>query len=193
MSFRNMMWLTIIAIAALIGAFLGPPIFEAVGDTTMMILAPILLILFVGVCVWALSSNKRGIKADGPALADARAMQPQAGKARIYVCRRGFVAAMQGMDVTLDGSERGQIKSGQMLMAEVEPGRHHLHVATAKKSLARPAEFEIDLGPGGVAVIHAMIEMGALKGDIKLTRLDAQAARDNVNATKLILWQGAPA
>ena len=38
-----------------------------------------------------------------------------------------------------------------------------------------------------------MIEMGALKGDIKLTRLDAQAARDNVNATKLILWQEAPA
>lgn len=193
MSGKNAMWLTIIAIAAVFGAFIGPPIFEALGDTVMMIVAPILLILLIGVCVWALSSNKRGVKADTATLADARAMQPPAGKARIYVCRRGFVAAMQGMDVTLDGTTQGQIKSGQMLMADVEPGAHHIHVATAKKSLARPAGFDIDVGAGGVVVIHAMIEMGALKGDLKLTRLDARAARENVHATKLILWEAAAA
>jgi hypothetical protein len=193
MSGKNAMWLTIIAIAAVFGAFIGPPVFEAIGDKTMMIAAPILLILFIGVIVWALSSNKRGVKADSRLVADARRMEPPAGKARIYVCRRGFVAALQGMNVTLDGTASGQIKSGQMLMADVDPGKHHLHVATAKASLARPAELEIDLGAGGVVVIHAMIEMGALKGDVKLTRLDAKSARENVHATKLMLWEATPA
>ena len=193
MSGKNAMWLTIIAIAAVFGAFIGLPVFEAIGDETMIILAPILLILFIGVIVWALSSNKRGVKADSGLVADARRMEPPEGKARIYVCRRGFVAALQGMNVTLDGTASGQVKSGQMLMADVDPGKHHLHVATAKASLARPAELEIDLGAGGVVVIHAMIEMGALKGDVKLTRLDAKSARDNVHATKLMLWEAAPA
>lgn len=190
---KNAMWLTIIAIAAFLGATFFPPILEALDDTVMMIVAPILLILIVGICVWALSSNKRGVKADSGVIANARAMQPPAGKARIYICRRGFVAALQGMNVSLDGSTSGQIKSGQMLMADVDPGKHHLHVATAKASLARPAEFEIDVGAGGVVVIHAMIEMGALKGDVKLTRLDARSARENVHATKLMLWEVQPA
>ncbi len=120
-------------------------------------------------------------------------MQAPEGKARIYVTRRGFVAALQGMDVTLEGVAKGQIKSGQMLMADVPPGTYRLHVATAKAKLARPADLEIDVGAGGVVVVDAMIEMGALKGGVKLTRLDAAKARENVHATKLILWEAPPA
>ena len=78
-------------------------------------------------------------------------------------------------------------------LADVAPGTHHLHVATAKAKLAKPAEIEVDVGAGGVVVIDAMIEMGALKGSVKLTRLDAAKAREDVSATKLILWEVAPA
>ena len=46
---------------------------------------------------------------------------------------------------------------------------------------------------GEVAVIDAMFEMSALKGDAKLARLDGAKARDNVHATKLILWEASPA
>lgn len=98
------------------------------------------------------------------------------------------MAALQGMDVTMGGA-RGQIKSGQMLMADVEPGRYSIHVATAKAKLAKPAEIEVDVGAGGVVVIDAMIEMGALKGSVMLVRLDAAKARENVAAIKLILWE----
>ena len=70
-------------------------------------------------------------------------MRAPEGKGRIYITRRGFVAALQGMNVTL--------------------------------------------------VIDAMIEMGALKGSVKLSRLDAAKARENVNATALILWEVPPA
>lgn len=189
---KNAMWLTIIFVAAIFGALMGPSIGSLVGEGTMLILAPLFLIGVVVFCIWALSSNKSGAKADPTALADARQMRAPDGKARIYVPRRGFVAALQGMNVTM-GSAQGQIKSGQMLMADVEPGQYVIHVATAKAKLARPAEIEVDVGAGGVVVIDAMIEMGALKGGVKLTRLDATRARENVNATKLILWEVPPA
>ncbi|OHD02273.1 MAG: hypothetical protein A2885_10090 [Sphingopyxis sp. RIFCSPHIGHO2_01_FULL_65_24] len=189
---KNAMWLTIIFVAAIFGALMGPSIGSLVGEGTMLILAPLFLIGVVVFCIWALSSNKSGAKADPTALADARQMRAPDGKARIYVTRRGFVAALQGMNVTM-GSAQGQIKSGQMLMADVEPGQYVIHVATAKAKLARPAEIEVDVGAGGVVVIDAMIEMGALKGGVKLTRLDATRARENVNATKLILWEVPPA
>lgn len=190
---KNAMWLTLIFVAAIFGAFMGPALAQTLSPGTLLILSVLLIGGIVIFCFWALSSNKGGAKADPAALADARAMQAPAGKARIYISRRGFVAALQGMDVTLDATAKGQIKSGQMLMADVAPGTHHIHVATAKAKLARPAELEIDVGAGGVVVIDAMIEMGALKGGVKLTRLDAAKAREDVHATKLILWEVPPA
>jgi len=190
---KNAMWLTIIFAAAIFGAFLGPSLAQMFSPGTLLVLTVLLFGGIIAFCIWALSSNKGGKKADTAGLADARAMRALDGKARIYVTRRGFVAALQGMDLTLDGAMRGQIKSGQMLMADVEPGTHHLHVATAKAKLANAAELDIDVGAGGVVVIDAMIEMGALKGSVKLTRLDAAKAREDVGATKLILWEVASA
>ncbi|MGH6697511.1 DUF2846 domain-containing protein [Sphingopyxis sp.] len=190
---KNAMWLTLIFVAAIIGAMMGPTLAQTMSPGTLLILTAILFGGIIAFCIWALSSNKGGAKADTAATADARTMQAPDGKARIYVTRRGFVAALQGMNVTLDGNAKGQIKSGQMLMADVAPGTHHIHVATAKAKLARPAELEIDVGAGGVVVIDAMIEMGALKGGVKLTRLDSAKARENVHATKLILWEMPPA
>lgn len=190
---KNAMWLTLIFVAAIFGALMGPALAQSVSPGTLLILSVLLIGGIVIFCFWALSSNKGGAKADTAATAGARTMQAPEGKARIYVTRRGFVAALQGMDVTLDGTAKGQIKSGQMLMADVAPGKHQLHVATAKAKLARPAELEIDVGAGGVVVIDAMIEMGALKGGVKLTRLDAAKAREDVHATRLILWEVPPA
>ncbi len=76
-----------------------------------------------------------------------------------------------------------------MLMADVDPGTHHIHAVTAKEKLARPAELEIEVGAGAVVAIGATLEMGALKGSVKLTRLDAAKSREDVHATKLILWE----
>lgn len=189
---KNAMWLTLIFVAAIFGAMMGPALARSMSPGTLLILSVLLIGGIVIFCFWALSSNKGGAKGDTAATADARTMQAPEGKARIYVTRRGFVAALQGMDVTLDDAAKGQIKSGQMLMADVAPGTHRLHVATAKAKLARPAELEIDVGAGGVVVIDAMIEMGALKGGVKLTRSDAAKAREDVHATKLILWEVPP-
>lgn len=190
---KNTFWVTMIFVAAIVGAFLGPALAQSLSTGAMMTFSIVTLVAIVGLIVWSLSSNKSGKKADTAALADARAMRAPEGKARIYVTRRGFVAALQGMNVTLDETARGQIKSGQMLMADVEPGTHRLHAAMAKGIMANAGAMEIVVAAGEVAVIDAMFEMSALKGDAKLTRLDGAKARENVDATKLMLWEIAPA
>lgn len=190
---KNTFWVTMIFVAAIVGAFLGPALAQSLSTGAMMTFSIVTLVAIVGLIVWSLSSNKSGKKADTATLADARTMRAPEGKARIYVTRRGFVAALQGMNVTLDETARGQIKSGQMLMADVEPGTHRLHAAMAKGIMANAGAMEIAVAAGEVAVIDAMFEMSALKGDAKLTRLDGTKARENVDATKLILWEVAPA
>ncbi|MBJ7500587.1 MAG: hypothetical protein JHC57_12615 [Sphingopyxis sp.] len=190
---KNAFWVTVIFVAAIVGALMGPAIAQSLSPGTMLIFSVITLVAIVGLIVWSLSSNKSGKKADTATLADARAMHAPEGKARIYVTRRGFVAALQGMNVTLDDTAKGQIKSGQMLMADIAPGTHRLHAAMAKGIMANAGITEIEVAAGEVVVIDAMFEMSALKGDARLTRLDGAKARENVQATKLILWEVPPA
>ena len=189
---KNAFWVTVIIAAAIFGALMGPALAESLSPGTMMIFSVVTLVAIVALVVWSLSSNKSGKKADTAALADARAMRAPEGKARIYITRRGFVAALQGMNVTLDEHAKGQIKSGQMLIADVAPGTHRLHAAMAKGIMANAGTMEIEVGAGEVAVVDAMFEMSALKGDAKLTRLEGAKARENVHATILMLWVIAP-
>jgi hypothetical protein len=190
---KNTFWVTMIFVAAIVGAFLGPALAQSLSPGAMLAFSVVTLVAIVGLIVWSLSNNKSGKKADTAALADARAMRAPEGKARIYVTRRGFVAALQGMNVTLDEAAQGQIKSGQMLMADVAPGPHRLHAAMAKGLMANAGTIELEVGAGEVVVIDAMFEMSALKGDARLTRLEGAKARENVGASKLILWEVAPA
>ena len=190
---KNTFWVTMIFVAAIVGAFLGPALAQSLSPGAMLTFSVVTLVAIVGLIVWSLSNNKSGKKADTATLADARAMRAPEGKARIYVTRRGFVAALQGMNVTLDETAKGQIKSGQMLMADVAPGTHRLHAAMAKGLMANAGTIELEVGAGEVVVIDAMFEMSALKGDARLTRLEGAKARENVGATKLILWEVAPA
>ncbi len=190
---KNTFWVTMIFVAAIVGAFLGPALAQSLSTGAMLTFTVVTIVAIVGLIVWSLSNNKSGKKADTATLADARAMRAPEGKARIYVTRRGFVAALQGMNVMLDDMAKGQIKSGQMLMADVAPGTHRLHAAMAKGIMANAGTLEIEVGAGEVVVIDAMFEMSALKGDAKLTRLEGAKARENVHATKLILWEVEPA
>ena len=190
---KNAFWVSVIFVAAIVGALLGPALAQSLSTGAMLAFSILTFVGIVGLIIWSLSNNKSGKKADTAVQADARTMRAPEGKARIYVTRRGFVAALQGMNITLDETGKGQIKSGQMLVADVEPGRHQLHAAMAKGIMAHAGTIEVDVAAGEVAVIDAMFEMSALKGDAKLTRLDGAKARDNVQATKLILWEVSPA
>jgi hypothetical protein len=104
---KNALWLTLIFAAAIFGALMGPSLASMMSPDKLLILSVLLIGGIVIFIFWSLSSNKGGAKADPAALANARAMQAPADKARIYISRRGFVAALQGMDVTLDGTVKG--------------------------------------------------------------------------------------
>ena len=92
---KNAFWVTMIFVAAIVGAFLGPALAQSLSTGAMLTFSVVTLIAIVGLIVWSLSSNKSGRKADTAALADARTMRAPDGKARIYVTRRGFVAALR--------------------------------------------------------------------------------------------------
>ncbi len=186
------MWIGIAIVAAVIGFLLGPIVTQGLSPGTLLGLLVGFLVAVFGFCVWALSNNKSAARASPAQQADAQAMRAPDGKARIYITRRGFVGALQGMNVDLDGIATAQIKSGQMLVADVMPGSHHISVSAAKASLAKPANISLEVGPGQVVVVDAMIEMGALKGTIKLDQLGPDRARENVTATKLMLWEQPP-
>lgn len=191
---KNAMWLTIIVAAAILGIFMGPLFARIFSPGTMFFLLALIIGGVIAFSIWALSKNKSGVKADAAALAEARTMRAPEGKARIYVTRRGFVGGLQGMDVTLDGTTQGQIKSGQMLMADVAPGTHRIRASTAMAKLAHGSELDVEVAAGDVVVVDAMMEMGAIKGSVKLTRVDVPTkGRADVHATKLILWEVPPA
>lgn len=191
MSKNNSMWMIVIVVAAIIGAMMGPALARNMSAGTLFVLFIVIIGGVIAFCVWALSSNKGAAKADAAAQADAKAFNTVPGKGRIYIVRRGFVAALQGMNVSLDGTHKAQIKSGQMLLADVEPGSHSIHVETAKTSLSKPADITVNVAEGQVVIISASLEMGAMKGSILLTETDPTVGRNDVQATNLMQWDAA--
>ena len=188
---KNAFWMAMIFVAAIVGVLLGPILFKGMSLDSLLLFTAITFGLIIAYCVWAISKNKNALPADPAAQANAKAMAPASGMGRIYVTRRGFVAALQGMDIEIANIGKSQIKSGQMLMAEVAPGSYKLSCQTANAKLSKPSEMDVTVAAGDNVVIDAMFEMGALKGSIKLTQLSAGKAQDNVAATKLMRWADA--
>lgn len=189
---KNTMWLILTVVAAIVGAMFGPTLLSGFSLGSVMLLLCLFLAAIVGYIIWALSSNRGAKPASAAARMDAKAMQPANGMGRVYVVRRGFVAALQGIDIEISGIASGQIKSGQQLMAELPQGNYQVTAGTAKTALARQGVMEVSLIAGEAIVIDAMFEMGALKGSIKLSRLKEGKAREDVAATRLMLWESGP-
>lgn len=189
---KNTIWLILIFVAAIIGAMAGPSLLGSLSPETVLLLFVLLIVAVVGYIIWALSSNRGAKPASAAARADAKAMQATDGFGRIHIVRRGFVAALQGMDIEIAGVAKGQIKSGQQLMAELQPGDYQVMAGTAKASLANRGYIDVSLAAGDIVVIDAMFEMGAFKGSVKLTILKQGKAREDVGATKLMLWENEP-
>lgn len=186
---KNAMWIMASIGAGIVGFFLGPKLLSGFSPSTVLMLAAIFFMALIGYIIWALSNNRGAKKADEAQQVHAKAMKASDGKARIYITRRGFVASMQGVDVVIAGIAKGQIKSGQMLMAEVSPGSYSISVNAAKASLAKGADMDVPVVDGEVVVLAVAFEMGALKGTLLLDRCDDQQARNNVAHNKLMLWE----
>lgn len=148
------------------------------------------LLAVVALIVFFLSGNRKETVLDSAAAADGLAMQAPADKARLYIARHGFVASMQGMDITIDDTHAGQFKSGRVLFADLEPGRHHLTAQLAKGGKGSAVALDLDLAPGTVTVLKAGVSMGGMNGKCVLEILpDMAAGRSHVAGNRFIAWQ----
>jgi len=189
---KNAFWIVVIVIAAIIGAMYGPSLLDMFPPEVVLIGGGLFFLALIGFVVFSLSGNKGGKRAEASAEAEARTLRAPTDKARIYFIRRGFVASLQGMNVSIDDHFTGQIKSGKFLMAEVAPGEHRLSARMARGGKSTAASMDLSLAPGESAFVHATIEMGALAGSTKLTRIDEARARDELSGVKMMMWSGAP-
>lgn len=177
MNARNII---LFALAVLVGIYLG-------------LNTPIGLILFLpllGYVAFVFMRNQSGAKADPAETASAMRLEPAAGKARIYVMRKGFVGGQQGMNITVDGMLNSQIRSGYFLMAEVDPGEHSIagHFSSQTKSSA--VTETISVVAGECLLLDAKFNMGALQGKIIFDQYhSAQEIGDKLNGLKLIHWK----
>lgn len=170
-----------VAVAAVIGANIGA---NASGPVVLL-----LLVGFVALIAFFLSGNKKEVALDGAGVADALRLQAPTGKARLYVVRHGFVGGMQGMEITIDASHAGQIKSGRALFADLEPGRHLIGAKMAKGGKGSAASLELDLAADTVTVLKAGTDMGAFSAKSVLEILPSlPAAREELQKARFLAW-----
>lgn len=185
---NNGKWMVVIVIAGVVGGLMGPVVFR---EVPLDIMLPISLLFFgclIAFILYSLSGNQGGGAAGGEAQAEARRLRPVPGKGRIYIVRKGFVGALQGMDIAIEGVASGQIKSNRFLVAEVEPGDYRIAAKMARGGKSTASTYDIGIGAGEVAVIHVILEMGTLANATVFERLDDATAREKLAGSKMMLW-----
>jgi hypothetical protein len=185
---KNAFWMIVIVIAAIVGALLGPSL---LGGLPMEVVSILLIVILVGLAalvLYSLSGNRGGRAAAANVEAEARLMKPSPGKARIYIVRKGFVAALQGMNVGIENVATGQIKSNRFLTAEVEPGDYRVTAKMARGGKSTAGTMDVSVGPGDVAIVHAYLEMGTFAAKTILTRLEPGEAREKLAGARMMLW-----
>lgn len=185
---KNTFWMIVIVVAAIVGALLGPTLLGGLPMETVSILLVIVLVGLVALVIYSLSGNRGGRAAPSDVEAEARLMKPSPGKARIYIVRKGFVAALQGMNVAIENVATGQIKSNRFVTAEVEPGDYRVTAKMARGGKSTARSIDVSVGPDEVAIVQAYLEMGTFAASTTLTRLEPGEARERLAGSRMVLW-----
>jgi hypothetical protein len=157
-------------------------------------LAFLFLVALMGFVAWILMANKQGAAATAAQREAALAITPTPGRARIYVMREGFVAGMQGMNITVDEAWKGQIRSKFFMMAEVMPGLHRIGARFNKQGTKSPEFYEVELAEGQFVLLNIGLEMGMMAGKPYYTRIDdGVAIRQKLAGLKMVNWIEQPA
>lgn len=185
----NSKWIILGIIAAVVGAFMGPMLFNSMSGGTALVVCGLFFVGVIGFIIWSLSANKVGKRASTAMLAQARAMTPAQGTARIYVVRRGFMGGMAGMKVNIRGVASGQIRMNQFVMAEVPPGTYSIETAMARNGV-KPSnsEHEYTVQSGEVLVVLAMLQLEAMHARTVQQRRNGSDAKAEIARSKMIQW-----
>jgi hypothetical protein len=154
------------------------------------IIGLVLLIPVLGYVILVFMRNKSGEKAGPEATAEALRMTPAAGKARLFVMRKGFVGGQQGMTITIDGQLESQIRSKYFLFADLDPGEHSVKAKMSSGTESAARTHQILLAAGDIVLLDMKLNMGALQGTPDFTEIRSGVeARQMLEGCKLILWK----
>ena len=107
----------------------------------------------------ALAGNRRVPIAD--AATREAALRPLAdGSARLIVYRQGFIGKAAGVDVSVDGVVRTQLKSPRSAALTLTPGRHVIETEVQNR---RSDPMEIAIGPNDTVVVQVVVTFGKTK------------------------------
>lgn len=112
---------------------------------------------------------------------EAKAFQPQPGKANLYVYRSEFIGAAFAMDVSLDGEKMGSTGAQDYLFAQVAPGKH---TVTSHAENDDTIKFTAEAGKNHF--IWQEVKLGVLKARTKLHLVGEDEGRTEVGKCQLV-------
>jgi hypothetical protein len=185
----NSKWIVLMVVGGVFGAFLGPAMGRSLSGGALFLIFGLFLLAVIGFIVWSLAANKVGKPAPAAMQADARALRPAPGSARIYVVRRGFMGGMAGMKVDIHGVASGQIRMNQFVMADVPPGTYTVETAMARNGV-KPSnsQSQLTLQNGEVAVLLTTLQMEAMHATTVQQRVLGAEAQGEIARAKMIQW-----
>lgn len=152
-------------------------------------LSPMFFGALVAFLLANLAGNRKVANASSAERQAALAFQPPAGKALLVVWREGFVGMAAGLNVTVDGVVRAQLKSPRFVVMALDPGVHEVNAAFGGLAGAQnnASAVKLTVAAGEVAVVKATLSMGALKNTVNLNLVeDVEAARRKLAGVTMV-------
>lgn len=114
---------------------------------------------------------------------------PPEGKVLLVVYREGFVGMAAGLNISVDGVVRAQLKSPRFTVFTLEPGRHEVNAGFGGLAGAQNNQgaYAFDARTGQVVAVRATLSMGALKNTVRLEEMpDIEAVRAKLANVKMV-------
>lgn len=123
-----------------------------------------------------LAGNRKVAAASAAERDQALSLTAPAGQGQLLIYREGFVGKAAGMNVTVDGVVRAQLKSPRFVVLPVTPGTHRVGAGFGGLAGAQnnAGDESIQVAAGQTVVMRASLSMGMLKNTVKLERIDDQ-------------------
>lgn len=177
--------IAILVLAVIIGLYLG---------FAYPLVGLICLVGGFGFAAFVVLRNNQGTKLDDATRANALAMIPTEGRARLYFARKGFMGGAQGMNISIDDGFEGQIRSGYFMMAEVAPGTHTLSARFNAQTEGSRVNHTVSVAAGESVLFEMAFDMGALQGKIRFEEeRDKRTAAQQLGTRKMVDWRNKPA
>lgn len=121
-----------------------------------------------------LAGNRKVTNATPYERDQALAFTPPDGQGLLVVYREGFVGKAAGLNVTVDGTVRAQLKSPRFVCLPLAPGSHQVGAAFGALAGAQnnAGNLSFTVAEGQAVVVRATLSMGMLKNTVNLERID---------------------